>query len=158
MNITLAKIEEFGRLLTPAESGCWEWQGSLNIGGYGQFYFNRKNHPAHRVSYELHIGPFPAGLVTDHLCRNRKCVNPTHLEAVSLKENTLRGISFSALNAKKTNCSMCGGPYSVNGRGYRFCRPCFNRKQVVYDARNYQKNKALKSSLEQQNPQDHHEN
>ena len=73
-------------------TGCWVWRSANGSSrGYGQFKFNRKNMGAHRFSYEQERGKIPAGLTIDHLCRNRKCVNPSHLEAVTNQENLLRG-------------------------------------------------------------------
>lgn len=72
------------------ESGCWEWVGSKKTAGYGQIRFRRKNANAHRVSYETHVGPIADGLTIDHLCQNKSCVNPEHLEPVTVAENTQR--------------------------------------------------------------------
>jgi len=98
----LAKVE--------ITSSCWNWKG-VKEKGYGRFYINGKRFRAHRISYELFNGPLIKGLCIDHLCRNHSCVNPNHLEQVSLKENILRGSSFSAINNKKTHCPQ-GHPYS----------------------------------------------
>lgn len=73
------------------ETGCWVWQRCINPRtGYGQLTVARQVMPAHRWSYEHHVGPIPAGMHIDHLCRNRPCVNPAHLEVVSLAENNRR--------------------------------------------------------------------
>lgn len=73
------------------ESGCWLWTGALRD-GYGRVKFNGSvTQEAHRASYEFHIGPIPEGLVIDHLCRNRSCINPSHLEPVTQGENIRRG-------------------------------------------------------------------
>ena len=85
-------------------NGCWEWQGSLSSSGYGQVKRGGKHFMCHRIAWEDIKGPIPAGYEVDHLCRNRRCVNPQHLECVSHKENCLRGISPWAKNAKKTHC------------------------------------------------------
>jgi hypothetical protein len=71
---------------------CWNWTGSTDR-GYGKIGLRRGVAPlyAHRVSYEFHVGPIPAGLQLDHLCRNRSCVNPAHLEPVTQRENLARG-------------------------------------------------------------------
>ena len=84
---------------------CWEWQAKVNKRtGYGQLGVNYKTLLAHRVSYEIHKGKIPGGLTIDHLCKNRICINPFHLEAVTLRENILRGNSLSAINARKIYC------------------------------------------------------
>jgi len=105
---------------------CWEFNG-LSTSGYGQFMVNRKNKRAHRIAYELIVGPIPNGLVLDHLCRNRSCVNPNHLELVTNKENVLRGIGITAKNAKNTHCRK-GHEYTNEStymfRGARQCRIC----------------------------------
>jgi hypothetical protein len=89
----------------PELGRCWLWIACRVPGGYGQFYVSKVGVQfAHRVSYELRNGPIPAGLEIDHLCRNRACVNPEHMEVVTTRENTLRGISSPSRNAKKKRC------------------------------------------------------
>ena len=88
---------------------------------------------AHRFSYELHVGPIPTGLTLDHLCRNTLCVNPAHLEPVTMRENILRGYSPSANGARATHCPH-GHPYNERNTGItktngaRFCRTCHNQR------------------------------
>lgn len=72
------------------ENGCWIWWGKPDAGGYGRLSINHRDAYAHRASYEHHVGPIPDGLTIDHLCRNRKCINPAHLEPVTLSENSRR--------------------------------------------------------------------
>lgn len=84
--------------------GCWSWTGRLSYKGYGEFWFEGKNHPAHRVVYEILIEKIPDGFVIDHLCRNRACTNPDHMKVVTNKENVLRGIGITAQNKRKTHC------------------------------------------------------
>ena len=84
---------------------CWVWTGGKISTGYGFFHPTKQTHVlAHRYAYELLRGPIPDGLCIDHLCRNRVCVNPAHLEPVTLGENTRRGLSISTFNALKTHC------------------------------------------------------
>lgn len=91
-----------------ASSDCWPWMRSRTTVGYGQFGITgppRRNLPAHRIAYELLVGPVPDGLVLDHLCRNRVCCNPHHLEPVTNRTNVVeRGTGISAVNALKTHC------------------------------------------------------
>lgn len=118
-------------------SGCWLWVGSrfrplFGAVGYGKLRRGAKQVEAHRVVYESERGPIPPGLTLDHLCRNRCCVNPTHLEPITRGQNVLRGESFSAVNIRKTHCirghAFEGGNvryfYSNNGGQHRGCRAC----------------------------------
>lgn len=112
------------------ETGCHVWHGARNPKGYGQFHWphgRTRLRAAHRASYELHIGPVPDELEVDHLCKNRACVNPEHLELVTHAENVARsrpthctnGHELTPDNVKPT--SLKRGKY----RGRR-CRRCFN--------------------------------
>ena len=87
---------------------CWEWIGNRKPNGYGEFAVRSldgwKTSLAHRFAYELLKGSIPRGLTIDHLCKNRLCVNPSHMEIVTLKVNILRGNSPWAINARKTHC------------------------------------------------------
>jgi hypothetical protein len=85
----------FAHLITPLPwTGCWLWDGRrFSRNGYGRVWHDGKERQAHRVTYELLVGPIPQGLILDHLpkCRVRCCVNPDHLEPVTHRTNTLRG-------------------------------------------------------------------
>lgn len=81
----------WARVMPVPESGCWIWTGELNRNGYGRVWRLGRRVMAHRAMYELLVGPIPEGLVLDHLCRVRCCVNPKHLEPVTVRENTIRG-------------------------------------------------------------------
>jgi len=117
-------------------TGCWLWIGGLQNGGYGAFYFNTGMFAAHRVGYEIYKDKIPDGLTLDHKCRVRSCVNPDHLEVVTLKENILRGTGMSARNIKKTHCKN-GHPFTDENtamyQNARHCRKCYrdayHRKQ-----------------------------
>lgn len=123
-------LERFCSVILITDS-CWLWLGGKK-NGYGQFKLCGKHVFAHRLSYEIHKGFIPNGLIIDHLCRRRDCVNPYHLEAVTAKENTLRGISPPANNAQKTHCQNGHELIRENllsyeiKRGHRRCRLCFN--------------------------------
>lgn len=114
--------------ISETPEGCWEWTRALNSKGYGSFGYAGKVQSTHRLAYELLIGPIPDGLHLDHLCRNRKCCNPDHLEPVTQQVNTLRGVGFAATNATKTHCGK-GHEYTeantyVDKRGSRSCKAC----------------------------------
>jgi hypothetical protein len=124
--------------------GCWNWIGCLNAYGYGQFVpIAGDQRPAHRYSYELLVGPIGPGLQIDHLCRNRRCVNPSHLEPVSSAVNNARGLSPSAINGRKTHCTKGHlfdetNTYTYtrgSGSVHRSCRTCrreASKRQVLY--------------------------
>lgn len=121
---------------------CWPWQGHCHPDGYGRMWDGTRWRPAHRMVYELEVGPIPDGLQLDHLCRNRSCVNPAHLEPVTNKENGLRGISPAADHARQTHCLngheftdentyMHPGPHGLR----RVCRICKRaRDRAFYEA------------------------
>jgi hypothetical protein len=109
---------------------CWTWTALIHTAGYGSFRPHNQGPVlyAHRYAYELEVAQIPEGMVLDHLCRNRRCVNPAHLEPVTHRENILRGTGASARNVDKTHCPK-GHPYTddntyrAKGHG-RECRAC----------------------------------
>lgn len=132
---------------------CWPWIGSIHPTGYAHLKVQGRNVKAHRLGYELLVGPIPNGLTLDHLCHtrdskcaggdtclHRRCVNPAHLEPVAQRINALRGRSQPAINATKTHCSK-GHPYDESNtyinpnRTGRTCRICNNAAQRAYQQR-----------------------
>lgn len=112
-------------------SGCWLWLGNARNPKYGCLQFNGKRTVAHRVSYELFVGPVPKSLTVDHKCRNTWCVNPNHLRAVTFKENVLCGFAPPAVNSRKMHCKN-GHQFSEdnlarNQAGRRTCLACYRR-------------------------------
>ena len=107
-------------------TGCWLWQGSIYPNGYAQVSWKNKSQIAHRITYILLIGEYDRTLCLDHLCRCRCCVNPSHLEPVTLKVNIQRGNTGKERKAK-THCPQ-GHPYNEENthlyRGSRYCKTC----------------------------------
>lgn len=127
--------------------GCWEWMGAHDHQGYSKVSVRWAQSRglsslAYRAIYQLSVGEVPAGLTLDHLCRNRGCVNPSHLEPVTQAENTARGMGFAAVNARKTHCPT-GHPYDEQntyrffqpGNSRRCCRACNRAAVKRYKAR-----------------------
>jgi len=135
-----AKPERFWACVD-ASGPCWLWTGSVDHKGYGR---NRGTR-AHRVAWELLVGPIPKGLTLDHLCRVRNCVNPDHLEVVTNRENIMRSpITLARIAAETTHCPQ-GHPYDAENTkvipsrpNARYCRMCHRE-----NARRYRANKQI---------------
>lgn len=95
--------------ITDPETGCWRWTRQVHANGYGIITIGKRNQVlVHRIAYRLWVGPIPEGYQIDHVyergCRYRDCINPMHLEAVTQRENLMRGRGVPAMNARKTHC------------------------------------------------------
>jgi hypothetical protein len=123
---------------------CWEWTGPRDAAGYGKFSASRhRTVRAHRFAYEDMVGVIPEGLVIDHLCRNRSCVNPGHLEPVTDRVNVLRSHGFPATYAARTHCNNGHEFTPENTRfrvdGGRRCRACMTDLSPRYQANRKQR-------------------
>jgi len=120
-------------------NSCWLWIGATaggKYGDYGVIRFKNRQTYAHRASYEYFKELIPPKMQIDHLCRNRSCVNPDHLECVSQQENLLRGDGYTAMNARKTHCKR-GHEFTLENTcrktKWRRCKICmrnYNRHSI----------------------------
>jgi len=128
---------------------CWEWQGGVSHNGYGYIKCDGRQQRTHRVAWELVNGPIPDGLQIDHLCRNRRCCNPAHLEPVTCRENLMRGETLAAVNVATTHCPA-GHPYDESNTRHtssgRICRECARTRHRAYMKR--RRSTALKQKAE----------
>lgn len=136
--------DRFHELTRLDENGCLVWAGYVQSNGYARLWVDGKNLMAHRWSYEFYVGPIPEGQVIDHLCRNRACVNPAHLEPVSQSENIRRGILPELTKQRGSRVTHCpqGHEYTEENTKHRkgngrACREC-GRASV---RRHYRNNK-----------------
>lgn len=120
---------------TILENGCHILESQPMALGYSQLSVEGKHWYGHRLAYTLKYGDIPAGMVIDHLCRNRRCVNPDHLEVVSRAENVLRGESLNAQNARKTHCKYGHEFTEANTyrckNGTRQCKRCHTDREIA---------------------------
>jgi hypothetical protein len=134
LNVVQPQLPEEDRFwrFVDASGDCWEWTGALHPSGYGYFTGKKaKNWRAHRFAWAHLVGPIPTGMTIDHVCRNKRCVNPDHFELVTAEENNRRSGSFSAVNARKTHC-VRGHEFTPEntyvqynkGKPGRLCKKC----------------------------------
>ena len=126
--MNLALEERFWSKVDKSD-GCWVWTAWNNGQGYGRFSGGRGATYAHRFSYELARDAIPDGLQLDHLCRNRGCVNPAHLEPVTNRENALRGATATKTHCKHSHPFDVGNTY-ITPAGHRDCRACHRRNEA----------------------------
>lgn len=112
---------------------CLIWTANVNSQGYGLFWLKDRKVLAHRLAYEMATGPIPDGLTIDHLCRTTRCVCPSHLEAVTHRENVRRGTSPAAIAGQRASCAR-GHVYDdantyITRRGGRDCRACHRERE-----------------------------
>lgn len=128
ITIDARAFARFEKFISPEPtSGCWLWFGTIRKNGYGAFGAGRLNSHkmvlAHRYAFTAYVGPIPDDRELDHLCRNRACVNPQHLEPVSHRENTLRGDSVAGRAVRRNRCPA-GHEYDAREGGARRCTTC----------------------------------
>ena len=135
---------------------CWRFTGGLTHDGYVRFWFEGGTVMAHRMAYELAVGPIPDGLTLDHVrargCSHRDCCNPAHLEPTTIRENTLRGDAVTAQNARKTHCKRGHEftaantlPAGRDGKG-RACRTCTRAAHAISNAKSNARRSARRAA------------
>lgn len=135
-------IEEriHSRYVADLKTGCWNWTAAISAGSYGSIYYQGRMQKAHRIMWELTRGEIPAGLQLDHLCRNRRCVNPDHLEPVTQSEN-LRRSPLMDRHSHRTHCIRGHEFTERNTRikphsGHRVCITCMDMHRRNWRAKN----------------------
>ena len=139
------QLQRFEEKINKTDS-CWLWTGCILWHGYGQTYWNKKKEYAHRVSYWIRKGEIPEGLILDHLCRVRSCVNPDHLEAVTYQTNVRRGVGVGKRGLINEGRCINGHKYDKENtylapnNPYKFCRTCSKaRLRKIYEKKRSQR-------------------
>lgn len=133
MVAALTEEDFWAKFAEHSKDACWPWPGHVGRLGYAQAKFQGAFYLAHRLAYILARGEIPLGLVLDHLCRNRSCCNPDHLEPVTPRENVARGEGVAARNIQKTHCPR-GHEYAPrNAAGRRTCKTCARAHSRAHD-------------------------
>lgn len=131
--LTPDRIEE--RTQYEPNTGCWLWTGATDNHGYGVVRVNKSVYKIHVEMWTTRNGPVPDGKILDHKCRVPLCINPEHLEPVTIAENVLRGNGPTAINKRKSVC-IRGHQFDRIYKGYRRCKQC----QKILNARRYAPN------------------
>ena len=129
----------FGKHIVVCPTSCWMWGGHIDRYGYGKKTLRRRVVQAHRLTWMMMRGEIPTHLQIDHLCRVRSCVNPAHMELVTSRENTLRGLTLPATNARKSEC-LRGHQFTAENiywskTGKRNCKACVAIRERARPAR-----------------------
>ncbi len=132
-------------------NGCWIWIGCFHWNGYGQLTFDHEHYRSHRFVYEYLVDQIPKGIELHHVCENRRCVNPFHLQPLTPKEHMMKGMGIGRINIEKTHCNH-GHKFTkeniINYNGWRYCRKCKDRIDREY--RN--KKRQILIELDEYNP------
>lgn len=137
MEISFKDVVRFhSKIRINPETWCWEWNTCQNENGYGYFGLKGRNWRSHRFSYLIHVGDLMPNLIIDHLCNNKLCCNPVHLEQITQSENIRRGNSFIAQQARQTHCKR-GHPLSgtnlyITPDKRRNCRICRKLNAILH--------------------------
>lgn len=129
------------RITKDAVTGCWNWTWCASHDGYGLLSIGGRHYYAHRLSYELFVGPIPEGLTVDHKCHNTSCINPDHLRPATMRDNIVKfgKTNACAVNSRRTHCKH-GHQFNrentkIRPNGSRRCITCHRRRVDEYQRR-----------------------
>lgn len=149
-----ATLERFWARIKIDENGCWIWQGARGAGGYGQMSVNGRRVLTHRLAFEHYKRPFAEGEQADHLCRVRPCANPEHMEGVSSRTNTQRGMAPMMVLHRNRICKnghpMVGDNIAKGPHGSKLCRLCRNARAQAKRKARYHSDPAFRERINQQ--------